>query len=309
MPTVKDSLAFIRAQGWAPVHVEFRDKRPLANDWPRIDFPDSAFEGECNIGVALGKRSRWLVDVDLDCQEAVDLAPQYLPETWVFGRKSKPFSHWLYLSEGCETRKFQLNGGMLLELRSTGCQTVFPGSIHTSGEAIKWEETADAQESPRVMTAEAILAACRKLATACVYKRHGQQHEFLRWQRGGEAPFLSMQVAESLRRMLGMEVPRIKASVSNLSAEASAEFQTAVDEYNRQNRKEYPRSAGTCPICKHNKCFGRLLDSDRWCCFSASHEGYGVQSEKCWTGDALDIDAADVGVERHQLLKAKGYPK
>ena len=31
---------------------------------------------------------------------------------------------------------------MLVELRSTGGQTVFPGSTHESGEAIRWDEEA-----------------------------------------------------------------------------------------------------------------------------------------------------------------------
>jgi hypothetical protein len=47
--------------------------------------------------VQLGPKSGGLCDVDLDCTEAVVLAPAFLPPTHaVFGRKSKPRSHYLY---------------------------------------------------------------------------------------------------------------------------------------------------------------------------------------------------------------------
>jgi|SRR5215471_16982880 len=51
--------------------------------------------------------SAGLVDVDLDCEEAIELAPLYLPETGaIFGRKSAPKSHWLYIADGANFAKF-----------------------------------------------------------------------------------------------------------------------------------------------------------------------------------------------------------
>ena len=84
-----------------------------------------------------------LVDVDLDCAETVALAPQFLPETeWIFGRPSKRNSHWLYRAEPLvKTAKFAdpTDNAMLVEVRSTGCQTVFPPSVHPSGESITFD--------------------------------------------------------------------------------------------------------------------------------------------------------------------------
>jgi hypothetical protein len=94
-----------------------------------------------NIGVLLGEPSRGLIDCDLDHFKAISLAEQYLPRTAaVFGRARKPQSHWLYcVDRPIPTTKRQSKTlGMIAELRSTGCQTVFPGSVHPSGESIDW---------------------------------------------------------------------------------------------------------------------------------------------------------------------------
>jgi len=90
-----------------------------------------------NIGVVLGKLSGNLVDVDLDSKDAIKIAEYFLPDTIKFGRPSKPCSHWIYTSNVAKTEQYK-NGGCIVELRSNGGQTVFPGSIHTSGEEIKW---------------------------------------------------------------------------------------------------------------------------------------------------------------------------
>ncbi len=35
---------------------------------------------------------------------------------------------------------------MIVELRSTGCQTVFPGSVHPSGGLIEWSSNGEPAE-------------------------------------------------------------------------------------------------------------------------------------------------------------------
>jgi hypothetical protein len=95
-----------------------------------------------NIGVLLGEPSRWLVDVDLDHPLALALADSYLPPTdSVFGRAGKRRSHRLYYVTGpVSTRQWRVGKKqMIVELRSTGGQTVFPGSVHPTGEIIEWE--------------------------------------------------------------------------------------------------------------------------------------------------------------------------
>ena len=123
----------------------------------------------------LGKPSGWLVDVDLDEPLASHLAPAFLPSTGaVFGRKGKPASHWLYRCEGAKTKKWMLNKqvslavlgegreAMLLELRSTGCQTIFPPSIHPSCEEITWHSKGEPAQVSKIN----LERACAKLACA-----------------------------------------------------------------------------------------------------------------------------------------------
>ena len=127
MTPLETARSYIR-RGWAPVPIPHRQKRPVLGGWQnlRIGEADAPrhFDGQAqNVGVILGEPSGWLVDVDLDCAEAVRLAPYYLPATeCVFGHESKPRSHRLYTSE--VPRRVELvdpqNGECLLELRSTG---------------------------------------------------------------------------------------------------------------------------------------------------------------------------------------------
>src|SRR5882672_11165842 len=85
--------------GWGVVKLHLRDKIPVVRGWQKNPIRDAALlNGHGgNIGVQLGHASGGLVDIDLDCPEAIELAPQYLPPTPAkFGRASKPSSHWLY---------------------------------------------------------------------------------------------------------------------------------------------------------------------------------------------------------------------
>jgi len=78
-----------------------RSKKPIGEGWQdqRLELADlpREFFGDRNIGLLLGGPSGGLADVDLDCNEALALAPAFLPTTAaIFGRRSKPHSHWLY---------------------------------------------------------------------------------------------------------------------------------------------------------------------------------------------------------------------
>jgi hypothetical protein len=94
---------------WNPVPVDFRGKKPSAGDeWQhvKIDATNVAqyFNGRPqNIGVQLGSASSNLVDVDLDCPEALALGPHLLPQTnAIFGRPSTPAAHRLYYVESVD---------------------------------------------------------------------------------------------------------------------------------------------------------------------------------------------------------------
>jgi hypothetical protein len=158
-------------RGWAVIPVPDRSKDPGIPGWPklRLKEPDLAqyFNGHRqNIGVLTGEPSNWLVDVDLDHPRCIELADQFLPPTpAVFGRRSKPRSHRLYYLTGPASTRIirSKSAGTLVELRSTGLQTVVAPGTHESGEAIEWEEP-DAE--PATVDPEQLLAAVQALGDA-----------------------------------------------------------------------------------------------------------------------------------------------
>ncbi len=178
--------AYIR-RGLAPVPV--RGKKPIAGDgWQNLrltvaDVPRYFTNGE-NIGIILGEPSGNLTDADLDCPEAVAAAAYLLPETRsVFGRASRRRSHWEYTSPAAKTEKFVdprrrkdgEDAAMLVELRSTGGQTVFPGSVHETGELIEWEPEAE-KARPQYVAAPDLRAAVARVAAAALLGRYWPAH-------------------------------------------------------------------------------------------------------------------------------------
>lgn len=175
-----------KAAGW--------DIFPLNGKHPRVKW-SSSFKDEWseadNIGVALGKRSNNLVDLDLDWPEAGDVARLLIgtSRTAIFGRDGKPSSHFLFYSEVAKTRKFTLPKSFLgrgvpeehaltvCELRSTGGYTMFPPSAHPNGEPVRFEN------DPEVARVEADIlhrwAGLIAFITVCVrlWPGDGAQHD------------------------------------------------------------------------------------------------------------------------------------
>jgi P4 family phage/plasmid primase-like protien len=156
MTTQSPVLAAARVylgRGWCPIPVHGRQKKPILDGWPTLTCDDATKNAASwfkdtrrNIGVSLGEPSGWLIDIDLDAPEAVALADEWLAETHaVFGRPGKVRSHRLYhVTAPIQTKRFSDPlrkgvGATLVEIRSTGGQTVFPPSTHESGEAISWD--------------------------------------------------------------------------------------------------------------------------------------------------------------------------
>src|SRR5262249_36897900 len=151
-------------------------------------YDPAQFNGNAqNVGIQLGKVSGGLADVDLDCIEAVGLAPKFLPPTdAIFGRKSKPASHWLYVTDLCETDvgaviQFpEYVGGksdaMIVELRVggkrdgeyKGASSVLPPSLHESGETVAWVRDGE----PARVAGRELRNVVRKLAVAALLQRH-----------------------------------------------------------------------------------------------------------------------------------------
>jgi hypothetical protein len=172
-------------RGWMPIPVPHKSKKPRGNAWQESTFTaddlPAHFNGRPqNVGVLTGTPSGGLVDVDLDAIEAVRAAASILPPTGsVFGRPGKPSSHWLYVADPIgKTVKFNdpVDGKMLVELRSTGCQTVMPGSTHEEGEAIAWVR----DETPAATEYEYLHAHVAKVAAAAALARRwpaGAHHD------------------------------------------------------------------------------------------------------------------------------------
>jgi len=172
-------------RGWRVVPTPLREKAPQLREWGKLrvtldDIP-RYFGNGANVGVILGSKSGWLVDIDLDCTEALDIADLYLPVTRAeFGRQSKPRSHRLFIAVGATHEAFAdpLDGATLLELRSEGrdggChQTIFPPSIHPSGERIEWCGDIIA---PTAIAATALRLGVAWLAIGCLVMRYASPH-------------------------------------------------------------------------------------------------------------------------------------
>jgi len=169
-----------RERGWVPIPVASGDKKPTRDKWQNSTLRSALddFSDGCNVGIVLGEPSGGLVDIDLDCPEAVAAARYLLPETGLkFGRTSKPNSHWLYTVENCgDTQRFQFAGNVLLEYRANGGQTVFPPSVHESGEVVEFSAT----ELPANISRAGLLRVAGKLAACSLLGRNwkgGNRHD------------------------------------------------------------------------------------------------------------------------------------
>jgi Primase C terminal 2 (PriCT-2)/Bifunctional DNA primase/polymerase, N-terminal len=167
-------------RGWCAVPIPPGQKKPAMPGWQNFsaaieDVPRLFANGE-NVAVRLGSRSGELVDIDLDCPEALALAGLYLPATGAeFGRPSKTRSHRLYISPGAIYEAFAdpISGDMLIELRADGREggahlTLLPPSI-ADGEQRQWHGDTIV---PAVVSTAALRLATAWLAIGCLVMRY-----------------------------------------------------------------------------------------------------------------------------------------
>lgn len=183
MSATREEAAYHVRHGRGVVPIPVGGKAPRAPGWQsrKIGLADVPryFSGESNIGVILGPASGELVDIDLDCTEALALADVYLPATCAeFGRASKPRSHRLYIAPGALYEAFgdPLLAGKntLIELRAAGRdggahQTIFPPSLHPSGERVEWHGE---MRAPAVVDAAELRCRVAWLAIGSLVARH-----------------------------------------------------------------------------------------------------------------------------------------
>lgn len=151
---VLTTLTWVRKHEFKPVPLQPQSKAAISREYADKNYvpPSDQFwrDNDYGLGVVTGPAAKGPVDIDLDCHEAIFFARRFLPTTpAIFGRASKPASHFLYRVAVPELQKFALLdplasadiGATVIELRADGGhQTVLPGSIHQdTGEPIEWE--------------------------------------------------------------------------------------------------------------------------------------------------------------------------
>ncbi|HEV2457862.1 MAG TPA: bifunctional DNA primase/polymerase, partial [Ktedonobacterales bacterium] len=130
------AIYYTRERGWHVIPVPAGTKIPVLKAWQKLCLDvadlDQYIKGDANLGRLNGEPSGGYVDADFDVPEALEAATKLMPSTGlVSGRPGNPRSHWHYISDDCKTHQYEdvaakgsTSGEMLLELRSTGTQTL-----------------------------------------------------------------------------------------------------------------------------------------------------------------------------------------
>jgi len=215
---IRSALQY-KNMGWAVIPIPFQKKAPTKQGWTkwRLDEDEirQFFNGKTNIGVLLGEPSGYLVDIDLDCPEAVRLAPMFLPKTGaIFGRAGAPKSHWLYYVVESEHYKKYIDpssGETFLEYRgNSGKQSVIPPSVHPNGETVKWH----IDEGPQSVSQKELQEATNNLAAAVLLTKY--------WPARGSRDDAAMALCGSLLRA-GWTAERVDWFVPIVAAAAGDE--------------------------------------------------------------------------------------
>jgi hypothetical protein len=205
--------------GLLPIPVPPRTKKCPLEGWPSFKRENSDLDHlfpedgqQRGIGIVTGAASNRLADVDLDCSEAAAVADTLLPPTgWIFGRPGKPRSHRLYRPTGRPANGHpyrDLAGKMLVELRGNKLMTVFPPSIHESGEPTRWE-TFDALGE---LSVDDLEAAVGRVAAAALLARH--------WPAKGSRQDAALALAGGLTRA-GWPIEEIEQFVQAVAVAAN----------------------------------------------------------------------------------------
>ncbi len=169
------------------VPLQRRSKKPKGKNWPHIrlveeDIRNGAFKRGDNIGALWGEASAHATDVDLDMDEAIWVAEQLLPATYIYGRTDKAYSHYIYRVAGAKTKKWQVAElGTIVEIRSTGSQSVLPPSRHPDGGFYSTDSDSDTEFVS--LTKLDLERFCDEIAVAAVflhyYPEAGSRHDFV----------------------------------------------------------------------------------------------------------------------------------
>jgi len=207
--------AYVNA-GFKIIPVPKGKKAPCIKGWQKLDISRQKvaeyFKPLDNIGMLLGAKADWLVDVDLDADEAVAAAGAFLPKTgWIHGHPRNPRSHHFYRAKGVKTRRFvDPEGRCLVELRSTGSQTIVPPSLHPSGQRYMWDRSG----KPSRVAANELSKIVARLAACALVARN--------WPKKGDRQGCALALAGMLLRA-GLSVRAVEHFVKTASKVASDE--------------------------------------------------------------------------------------
>lgn len=196
-----------KKMGLDPVPIPYENghptKRPNEDDWQTIAANGGYTEADCckrcNIGNLLGG-TRNLTDIDCDSPQAVAVGGEIIGDlmkttgkTMMFGRKSKPRSHYVfYCDQSLPSEKIKDpgDGECIIEYRcinqdgQRGCQTVFPPSLNYDPETGKTEEIrveTDSANEPVFAKATKLHQAFRMIGAVALLAKHfpvnGQRHD------------------------------------------------------------------------------------------------------------------------------------
>lgn len=175
---------WLEEKGVYTVPIRSREKRPKSAKWNHLrlvgDAIDKAFRPDDNIGALWGDASDHATDVDLDMDEAIWVAGILLPETFAYGRKGKEYSHYVYRCQGAKTKKWQVPElGSIVEIRSTGSQSVIPPSRHPEGGMYGTDKDTEFVSLTRLD----LERLCDEIAVAAIfvhfYPRAGSRHDYV----------------------------------------------------------------------------------------------------------------------------------
>jgi putative DNA primase/helicase len=158
-------------------------KRPTTNGWQHHPLQDTSCLAEnWNIGLLLTV----LTDIDTDLSGLGALANRRLPPTsFSWGRRGKPYSHYVYNIPGNKNKKFSAPPQKLgeenltiIEIRHGKQQSVLPPSVHPSLE--RYEPNNGYDLTPAVWNAEECLVVVSEIAAIgllSLYWKEGIRNE------------------------------------------------------------------------------------------------------------------------------------
>lgn len=249
MSDARRYAAFYLDRGWIPLPIAYREKGCLVPGWPdrtldeaRESFDRDFPEGEPrNVGCLL---SGDVCDVDLDCPEAVELAPLILPQSLRFGRGGV-VTHYIYASEARPLALVDpLDRSMLVETRAGRQQTIFPGSVHPSGEPIEFDRAGPTAIEPLDVEAVRLLAFCAAV------KRH--------WPTSGARHDHRLAIAAILLRDAKLDPDRALRLLEAIDGSDPSDCAKAVES---SARAEVVRTWGTFPVGER-RAWRALLGAD-----------------------------------------------